>query len=336
MFLGRWASSLRAVPAARHAGSQLCQQRFHITIGPSVESPLLRPFSSSSSLFKKNADVVDVDPQPQKEYDNTMTNNGAAAVAAEDEEVLCSDDQSVAKSFPVRALAGCWDSEEAHDAFFGGHRPLLSNSAFPNGVGAELSRPVGGYQGHYYKAAVVFVKEVHELAEESKSIQNKNPNESTTNVEVDILGRSIVPGERVFSSWAEYARYHDEYAKIFNTFAPFSPPAIVELSSSHQNAVDSAPATQQPATASQPPNYAPLPVSEEEFSILLVSSDRQHIQLDSPKASNERMHAISIQKRRKKKMNKHKWKKRRKAVRDSTRYNPERRKKGGIVREKQE
>ncbi|KAJ3156318.1 hypothetical protein HDU89_004100 [Geranomyces variabilis] len=48
------------------------------------------------------------------------------------------------------------------------------------------------------------------------------------------------------------------------------------------------------------------------------------------------MHMISIIKRRRMKMKKHKWKKGRKAVRDSTRYNRERRKKGGVQREKQE
>ncbi|KAI8801537.1 hypothetical protein BJ742DRAFT_744453 [Cladochytrium replicatum] len=333
----RWASSFRAVQSAGRAGSHLCQQRFHITIGPFAESPLLRPFSSSSSLFKKNADLVDVDAQPQKEFDNAITNNGATAVSAMDEEARFSDDQSVAKSFPVRSLAGCWDSEEAHDAFFAGHRPLLSDSAFPGGVDAELGQPVGGYQGHYYKSAVVFVKEVHESAEESKRIRNQSTNDPPTSVQVDILGRNTVPGDRIFSSWAEYVRYHDEYAKIFNTFTPFSPPPTVDLSSLHKNAVNTAMATQQPSTTSQTPsNNSPQPVSEEEFSILLVSSDRQHIPVDVPKAPNEGMHAISIQKRRKKKMNKHKWKKRRKAVRDSTRYNPERRRKGGIVREKQE
>ncbi|KAI8905860.1 hypothetical protein EDD86DRAFT_248809 [Gorgonomyces haynaldii] len=45
---------------------------------------------------------------------------------------------------------------------------------------------------------------------------------------------------------------------------------------------------------------------------------------------------ISILKRRRKKMNKHKWKKHRKALRGSTRYNKEKNKKRGIVREKQE
>ncbi|KAI8912940.1 hypothetical protein DFJ77DRAFT_62097 [Powellomyces hirtus] len=48
------------------------------------------------------------------------------------------------------------------------------------------------------------------------------------------------------------------------------------------------------------------------------------------------VHAISILKRRRMKMKKHKWKKARKDVRDSTRYNKERRRKGGVQREKQE
>ncbi|KAJ3013565.1 hypothetical protein HKX48_005676 [Thoreauomyces humboldtii] len=60
---------------------------------------------------------------------------------------------------------------------------------------------------------------------------------------------------------------------------------------------------------------------------------RQRLRRDERKTV---VHAISILKRRRKKMNKHKWKKARAAVRDSTRYNKERRKKGGAQREKQE
>ncbi|KAI8832042.1 hypothetical protein BC829DRAFT_409075 [Chytridium lagenaria] len=48
------------------------------------------------------------------------------------------------------------------------------------------------------------------------------------------------------------------------------------------------------------------------------------------------MEAIGIKKIRRKKMNKHKWKKRRRLVRDSSRYNKEKRKKSGPLREKQE
>ncbi|KAJ3191415.1 hypothetical protein HDU67_005854, partial [Dinochytrium kinnereticum] len=48
------------------------------------------------------------------------------------------------------------------------------------------------------------------------------------------------------------------------------------------------------------------------------------------------MEAIGIKKIRRKKMNKHKWKKRRRLVRDSSRYNKEKRKKSGPLREKHE
>ncbi|KAJ3165743.1 hypothetical protein HDU88_003937 [Geranomyces variabilis] len=54
------------------------------------------------------------------------------------------------------------------------------------------------------------------------------------------------------------------------------------------------------------------------------------------RTQRSRLYAISILKRRRMKMKKHKWKKGRKAVRDSTRYNKERRRKGGVQREKQE
>jgi hypothetical protein len=41
-------------------------------------------------------------------------------------------------------------------------------------------------------------------------------------------------------------------------------------------------------------------------------------------------------KRRRKKMNKHKWKKARRAVRNSSRYNKEKNRKAGTLRKKQE
>ncbi|KAI9102412.1 hypothetical protein DFS34DRAFT_390303 [Phlyctochytrium arcticum] len=50
----------------------------------------------------------------------------------------------------------------------------------------------------------------------------------------------------------------------------------------------------------------------------------------------EEIQAISILKRRRKKMKKHKWKKLRKRFEGSTRYNKERKKRGGAQREKQE
>ncbi|KAJ3009841.1 hypothetical protein HKX48_007725 [Thoreauomyces humboldtii] len=69
----------------------------------------------------------------------------------------------------------------------------------------------------------------------------------------------------------------------------------------------------------------------------LVAEAATTVRPDPTKPSSPvAIHAISILKRRRKKMNKHKWKKARAAVRDSTRYNKERRKKGGAQREKQE
>ncbi|KAJ3403161.1 hypothetical protein HDU80_004434 [Chytriomyces hyalinus] len=52
--------------------------------------------------------------------------------------------------------------------------------------------------------------------------------------------------------------------------------------------------------------------------------------------TRETIQAISIKKRRRKAMNKHKWKKLRRSVRNSVRYNKERRRKSGPMREKQE
>ncbi|KAJ3176036.1 hypothetical protein HDU87_005553 [Geranomyces variabilis] len=74
-------------------------------------------------------------------------------------------------------------------------------------------------------------------------------------------------------------------------------------------------------TAAAPTTPSTLPIAD----ALMLARPRQPA-----------MHMISILKRRRMKMKKHKWKKGRKAVRDSTRYNRERRKKGGVQREKQE
>jgi hypothetical protein len=54
------------------------------------------------------------------------------------------------------------------------------------------------------------------------------------------------------------------------------------------------------------------------------------------KKNGNAIYAIGIKKIRRKKMNKHKKKKQRREVRDSTRYNKEKRKKSGPMREKQE
>lgn len=79
-----------------------------------------------------------------------------------------------------------------------------------------------------------------------------------------------------------------------------------------------------------------LPSQPEDYlSFKTVGRVRRRIYVP-PSENKEEMMAISLIKRRRKKMKKHKWKKQRKEVRNSTRYNKERRKKGGVQREKQE
>ncbi|KAJ3063746.1 hypothetical protein HDU98_000468 [Podochytrium sp. JEL0797] len=60
------------------------------------------------------------------------------------------------------------------------------------------------------------------------------------------------------------------------------------------------------------------------------------LSVSMPYGGSPAMHAIGIIKIRRKKMNKHKYKKHRRDVRDSTRYNKEKRRKSGPMREKQE
>ncbi|KAI9344659.1 hypothetical protein BDR26DRAFT_857369 [Obelidium mucronatum] len=86
-----------------------------------------------------------------------------------------------------------------------------------------------------------------------------------------------------------------------------------------------------------PPSPNSLVASESYTSIAYPDSTTTLTYSASSAAGKlEQYHAISIKKIRRKKMNKHKWKKNRRAVRDSTRYNKERRKKKGPMREKQE
>ncbi|KAI8619819.1 hypothetical protein BC830DRAFT_1165041 [Chytriomyces sp. MP71] len=68
------------------------------------------------------------------------------------------------------------------------------------------------------------------------------------------------------------------------------------------------------------------------FAVALENGDT----LYNPIHSDHVIHAIGIKKIRRKKMNKHKVKKLRRLNRDSTRYNKERRKRKGPMREKQE
>ncbi|KAI8910036.1 hypothetical protein DFJ77DRAFT_442166 [Powellomyces hirtus] len=92
-----------------------------------------------------------------------------------------------------------------------------------------------------------------------------------------------------------------------------------------------------PLSISRVPSSSPQQPIQIPFGRQLQSQPQPpHHPLITPTPAQPAMHAISILKRRRKKMKKHKWKKGRKAVRDSTRYNKERKKKGGVQREKQE
>ncbi|KAJ3274406.1 hypothetical protein HDV01_003010 [Terramyces sp. JEL0728] len=102
--------------------------------------------------------------------------------------------------------------------------------------------------------------------------------------------------------------YLDEYAKLFGGFIPFSPPGSQIVSDA---AID----------------------LEEHLSSLLSK-----IKIKEPTAGPRRsgFFLISIMKRRRMKMNKHKWKKYRREVRNSSRYNTVRNKDKGKIRRSDE
>jgi hypothetical protein len=76
--------------------------------------------------------------------------------------------------------------------------------------------------------------------------------------------------------------------------------------------------------------------SGETLSKLLEISTLKEIKDPIRPRRSEGYYMISILKRRRKAMNKHKWKKGRRAVRDSSRYNKEKLRNAGKLRKKQE
>ncbi|KAJ3315003.1 hypothetical protein HDV04_004803 [Boothiomyces sp. JEL0838] len=113
----------------------------------------------------------------------------------------------------------------------------------------------------------------------------------------------IEPQPEVMQEW-----YLDEYAKLFGGFIPFSPPGSQIIS---DTAID----------------------LDEHLSTLL-----SQLKIREPSVGPRRsgFFLISIMKRRRKKMNKHKWKKYRREVRNSSRYNTERNKNKGKIRRSDE
>ena len=123
------------------------------------------------------------------------------------------------------------------------------------------------------------------------------------------------------SSINNFEWYHDEYAKLFNAFVPFAPP-----------------------TAPQPAmdmNHPSVYMNEEGLlEKFFESFDNEQQSVLASHSLNttpsKKLHLLNIIKIRRKKMNKHKWKKHRRMFRDSSRYNKAKLKRKGETRKKQE
>ncbi|KAH6582150.1 hypothetical protein BSLG_007517 [Batrachochytrium salamandrivorans] len=154
--------------------------------------------------------------------------------------------------------------------------------------------------------------------------------------------------------------YHDEYAKLFNSFAPFVPPSQAgEGTAWHdQNATSNDNSTSKIFSDDKQllddffKSFEYLGVAQRSFALQGRRSSlrrlfrqfaklSQHSRLSTfaPGVTSESMQLarhINIIKIRRKKMNKHKWKKYRRRVRNSSRYNKEKLRKSGIQRKKQD
>ncbi|KAJ1550599.1 hypothetical protein HK405_000227, partial [Cladochytrium tenue] len=139
--------------------------------------------------------------------------------------------------------------------------------------------------------------------------------------------------------------YNDEYASIFGTFRPFAPPHLDGDADATDNAAH-LPALSGDAAATHGADsgsdilarfFGEAQVQKDEGLQRRRRQRQQQQQPESGAPSADIVQAIGIKKIRRKKMNKHKWKKQRKAVRNSTRYNKARiRRGGGPTRQKQE
>ncbi|KAJ8323999.1 hypothetical protein QVD99_008346 [Batrachochytrium dendrobatidis] len=155
--------------------------------------------------------------------------------------------------------------------------------------------------------------------------------------------------------------YDDEYAKIFNSFAPFVPPSQSDEAVTwhdqpfalngnmsgnvftddaqllnHFFESFSSPDVSHPTIHTDRGRQRPL-LFRRTLHITQPQSDKIDIALPCIKKDSMQLaRHINIIKIRRKKMNKHKWKKYRRRVRNSSRYNKEKLRKSGVQRKKQD
>ncbi|KAJ3327199.1 hypothetical protein HDU76_012240 [Blyttiomyces sp. JEL0837] len=225
-----------------------------------------------------------------------------------------------------------WDEHLlAHTSFFCRHRPLVAPAEHHG---------VDSVNENVDDILVGALKSLNVSGDSTvTSTASKSPSDSIPGASVWVASA----GSEVLGSDANADRYNDEYAKLFSAFKPFAPPTPQGKGTgsstlrSHHNEVSSHRLEGEDdfdeLTAI---NAFFSPVSGADLGVNGISPSALADAVASLNKNGNAMEAISIKKIRRKKMNKHKWKKHRRLVRDSTRYNTEKRKKSGPLREKQE
>ncbi|KAI8928372.1 hypothetical protein BC831DRAFT_503477 [Entophlyctis helioformis] len=275
----------------------------------------------------------------------------------------------------------------AEAGFFSQHRPLA----------VQLQRPTHPHSGHSSLldgAAAVAATPAHSVldaAYDAAWSHSADPYAASAALAAEPAAASVADGvidvnvagphSTKISDNADW--YNDEYAKMFNSFAPFAdptsaPPTMpaaqdaavssskaflnetqlldaffksfesLDLSSASSTAASGAAAASAVSTtyAMLPPNMD-LAASgrrrREHASMALAARLAVGQPMSAPGSPDSdavsmvlRQRKFNIIKIRRKKMNKHKWKKYRRRVRNSSRYNKEKLRKGGIQRKKQE
>ncbi|KAJ1550800.1 hypothetical protein HK096_004936 [Nowakowskiella sp. JEL0078] len=257
-------------------------------------------------------------------------------------------------------LLPIWDEDAASEAFFSGARPLLATKSQFVITGQtsphllSLSYPIDGFNGFYYRQAREFFNQLEESqrmegiefmkkkTEEAKKIQRQK------DVEKNSQQVYMVNSKSRFDSAEEFAKYQDEYSKIFNSFVPFHPPdeaadVFETFSQEKFTSISANTEVQLGSNSSRDEDFLeflllsnrqqfpkspvpPPPISIDDFeeyfrSLTLSKSIAKDIsKKKTTDEIEEGVQAISIIKRRRKKMNKHKWKKRRREVRKTVRF----------------
>ncbi|KAJ3414828.1 hypothetical protein HDV05_005985 [Chytridiales sp. JEL 0842] len=232
-----------------------------------------------------------------------------------------------------------WDEQLlAHSSFFCRHRPLVA----PADHHKDLLGRLDADDVLAFAASKLSLKGETPTATAGKKNGSNPRNLAGASVWIAKSPQDLVP--KALRTGQAKENYNDEYAKLFGSFNPYAPPNDPSSASQIDSLLNLGEAEQKDMMEEA---FARLMNSNNSNSVrqrlvnksgdLVGRIRRRNVEpiLDQM-ADAEIVQAIGIKKIRRKKMNKHKKKKQRRLVRDSSRYNKAKRKKSGPMREKQE